>query len=346
MASDTTDGSKNVKIGGKEVGLKDKSCFKKSIGDEAGCAAKKGVVTSQNRGKVYFKSWSMDVKFEGENAVRHLDLTTNNHASDPGDTPTWPYVDRMAMVDIPGCEGQRNEVDKACGKNGENVECPNPQPFRDAKTERQNAKYAARAAGKNYKTDGSYIAANNKVNSEMDQFADEVKKDECQMKLRCVLSPYNPSKCCPGQTPHHLVEAGSFYNKGREQVQQNVIFGAKGYDQAKAPCVCCEGENQNQGTHKLLHQAQDKSAREAPGVENPNPFFTVETAKGKPAKMRRLDNAIDSGIEAVEKVFPESACDKGCIKKQLERYHYDNAKLNAELPVVAANGQGKPIAAT
>src|SRR6185437_10322600 len=87
MASDMTDGSKNVKISGKEVLLKDKSYFKKSMGDEAGCAPMKGVITHKNMGKVYFKSWSMDVKFEGENIVRHLDLTTHNHASETGQTP-------------------------------------------------------------------------------------------------------------------------------------------------------------------------------------------------------------------------------------------------------------------
>jgi Toxin PAAR-like domain len=76
IASDTTNGSKTVKISGKEVMLKNKSYFKKSTGDEAGCAAKKGIVTSVNRGKVYFTSWSMDVKFEGENVVRHEELCT------------------------------------------------------------------------------------------------------------------------------------------------------------------------------------------------------------------------------------------------------------------------------
>jgi len=98
MASDTTDGSKNVKISNKEVGLKNKSCFKKSTGDEAGSAAKKGVITSTNTGKVFFESWSMDVKIEGQNAVRHLDLTTNNHASTPGDTPPWVYTDGMYIA--------------------------------------------------------------------------------------------------------------------------------------------------------------------------------------------------------------------------------------------------------
>jgi hypothetical protein len=79
MASDTTDGSTTVKISGQEVMLKDKSYFKKSTGDEAGCAPKKGLITSTNRGKVFFIAWSMDVKVEGENVVRNLDLTTHNH---------------------------------------------------------------------------------------------------------------------------------------------------------------------------------------------------------------------------------------------------------------------------
>jgi Toxin PAAR-like domain len=97
MASDTTDGSTSVQISGKEVMLKNKSCFSKSSGDEAGSAPKKGVVTSKNMGKVYFNMWSMDVKIEGENVVRHLDITTHNHASSmPGNTPPMPYTDSMA----------------------------------------------------------------------------------------------------------------------------------------------------------------------------------------------------------------------------------------------------------
>ncbi|MFB1031784.1 MAG: DUF4150 domain-containing protein, partial [Thauera sp.] len=81
MSSDTTDGSSTVKVSAQEVMLKNKSYFKKSMGDEAGCAPKKGLINSQSRGKVYFKMWSMDVKIEGENVVRHLDITTHNHAS-------------------------------------------------------------------------------------------------------------------------------------------------------------------------------------------------------------------------------------------------------------------------
>ena len=96
MASDASDGSSTVKVGGQEVMLKNKSSFKKSMGDEAGSAPKKGVLTSKNMGKVYFNAWSMDVKIEGENVVRMLDLTTHNHGSQPGNSPPFPYIDKVA----------------------------------------------------------------------------------------------------------------------------------------------------------------------------------------------------------------------------------------------------------
>ncbi len=115
MASDTSKGSKKVMISKKEIMLKDSSFFKTSTGDEAGAAAKKGVITSKNKGKVYFQAWSMNVKFEGENVDRHLDLTTNNHASVPGDTPPWVFVDEMAVPpsDHP-CKAEIEEAQEAC----------------------------------------------------------------------------------------------------------------------------------------------------------------------------------------------------------------------------------------
>jgi hypothetical protein len=119
MASDTTSGSTTVKISGKEVMLKNKSYFKSSTGDEAGCATKKGVVSSVNRGKVYFAAWSMDVKIEGENAVRHLDLTTHNHGSAP-QTPPWPFADSMNIVageTKDPCAKEKKAETKACAKH-------------------------------------------------------------------------------------------------------------------------------------------------------------------------------------------------------------------------------------
>ncbi len=98
MASDTTNGTKTVMIAGQEVMLKNISVFKTSTGDEAGSAPKKGVVTSTIKGEANFVCWSMDVKFEGENVPRHLDLMGHNEQCDPPNTPPWVYLEKMAMA--------------------------------------------------------------------------------------------------------------------------------------------------------------------------------------------------------------------------------------------------------
>ena len=115
MASDCTDGSSSVKISNQEVMLKNKSYFKRSMGDEAGCAPKKGVITSKNMGKVYFTMWSMDVKIEGENVVRMMDMTTHNHASLGPNSPPWMYVDEVAAPGITeACKEDKAKEEAAC----------------------------------------------------------------------------------------------------------------------------------------------------------------------------------------------------------------------------------------
>jgi len=79
-ASNTTSGSKTVKIGGQEVGQKNSSSYKKSNGDEAATKSLgMGVVSHTIQGKMKHAAWSMDVKIQGKNAIRHMDLTTHNH---------------------------------------------------------------------------------------------------------------------------------------------------------------------------------------------------------------------------------------------------------------------------
>jgi hypothetical protein len=83
--SNTSSGSKTVFIGGDEVGLKNASDYKKSTGDEA---ATRGLgmnlTTHTIQGKMHHAAWSMDVKIEGKNAIRHMDMTTHNHMNTPG----------------------------------------------------------------------------------------------------------------------------------------------------------------------------------------------------------------------------------------------------------------------
>ncbi|UFS65748.1 MULTISPECIES: DUF4150 domain-containing protein [Paracoccus] len=92
VASDTENGTGTVFIGGKTVNIKNKSDVSRTSGTEAGCAAKKGIITSKNTGKKYFNSWSNDVKFDGEPVIRFSDLATHNHASPGGQTPPWAEI--------------------------------------------------------------------------------------------------------------------------------------------------------------------------------------------------------------------------------------------------------------
>lgn len=209
MASDCTSGSTTVKISGNEIMLKNKSYFKKSMGDEAGSAPKKGVVTSKNMGKVYFNAWSMDVMVEGENAVRNLDITTHNHGSLPGNSPTWPYLDEAAFI-VGGnhpCEGVATKVNDKCGKH-----------------------------------------LTKKSDTEIDRKLSIGKMcadEECKEAMKCVLQPHmsnkNNNNCCDGKTTHHLVPSADFI--------PNKIRGKKdpitGYNDVGAPCMCVEGDDHN-----------------------------------------------------------------------------------------------------
>jgi hypothetical protein len=80
QASDTHDGTRTVKIGGDQVGIKNASNYKKCNGDEAATKSFGMNVGSHCiQGKTVAQAWSFDVKFEGKNALRLLDLTKNNN---------------------------------------------------------------------------------------------------------------------------------------------------------------------------------------------------------------------------------------------------------------------------
>jgi hypothetical protein len=79
-AADTNDGTRTVKIGGDQAGIKSDSTFKQCQGDEAATRSFGMNVAAQCiQGKTVAQAWSFDVKFEGKNVLRLLDLTTNNN---------------------------------------------------------------------------------------------------------------------------------------------------------------------------------------------------------------------------------------------------------------------------
>lgn len=375
MASDTSKGSRDVKITRKEVMLKNKSMFKKSVGDQAGCAPKKGVVTSQTGGKVYFNSWSMDVKIEGENAVRHLDLTTHNHGSVPGNTPTWPYIDQMAMGgfkdDDPCKEDIIKEQESCAGFKpyGEKDACDivkykgddedrtlssmtkeEATGFTD--TARTSEKLSAK--GTDYKFKGGKGKAPPAA-SKAD--ADATDAQKCLTARTCQLVPYEPKGdqpgCCRSQTGHHLVEASSFFETGRGDTQEkseNTILevgtnGAKSYSTKEAPCICAFGPSQWRGSHGQLHTIQgnmNKDSRSA--VKEPLP-----KKKGADATEWTISygDAKKNGVAAADKVNPNAACNSACMEAQLDAYHVGELEIkDSDKIKCVATGRTKPAART
>lgn len=113
-SKDTTGGTKKVKIGGEEVGLKGKSKYKKSMGDKAATRNfGASVVSHVLEGSVHHQAGSFDIKFEGSNVVRFGDLTTGNH-SNSGLPPTVDQGGSGAGFADAECGklGKKNETER------------------------------------------------------------------------------------------------------------------------------------------------------------------------------------------------------------------------------------------
>jgi Domain of unknown function (DUF4150) len=97
QSSDSADTATSVKADGNPICVKD-SNFRMSTGDEAGSAGG-GVASSKIKGKAEFVNYSFDVKVEGKNVPRALDLMLHNDKN----TPPFPVLQPPIIV-IPGGE--------------------------------------------------------------------------------------------------------------------------------------------------------------------------------------------------------------------------------------------------
>jgi hypothetical protein len=227
-ASDTTDGSKSVQIGGMEVMLKNKSTFKTSTGNEAATRNfGMGVVTHKIQGKAAFVAWSMDVKFEGENIPRHLDLMGHNEASDPPNLPPWSYFDSMTAAESADCADLKKKVDDKCSEHVAN----------------------------NTSSSGTVNRAGTMRDICNDPDAG------CKDASKCMLVEYGGSgspNCCPGATGHHLVPVHCFMPPGARKLGGDPYDDWPNYDVDEAPTACVEGGSK-QKEHGELHQLFDES---------------------------------------------------------------------------------------
>ncbi|MGH8354712.1 MAG: HNH/endonuclease VII fold toxin-2 domain-containing protein, partial [Pseudomonas sp.] len=242
----------------------------------------------------------------------------HNHASQPGNTAPWTYADRMAMADgIAECDKAKENVKTKCGDIKKKAKCPSSAAITRAEKARKAAKDTHGLNSRQYNTQ------NAKVTAEYKAYAKAVQSDPCQRALRCFLSPYKPSRCCPKQTPHHVVDAASFTDgpafPGQPRSKHPKKTGWKKYSVNKAPCVCAEGPNQTTASHGLMHVRT--------GV--------VAQAKQKNGEWTRKQ-ATDTGVKAMTKTFPGTKACEACLKKQLDKYH-DSARTTPDDKPINAN---------
>ena len=105
QSSDTAQGTKKVKCDGNPICVKD-SNFRMSTGDEAGSLF--GVASNKVKGKAEFVNFSFDVKAEGKNVCRALDLMLHNDKN----TPPFPLI-QPPIIALPSMEKDECPV---CGK--------------------------------------------------------------------------------------------------------------------------------------------------------------------------------------------------------------------------------------
>jgi hypothetical protein len=330
MDSDTDGGSKEVKIGGKEVMLKNSSSFKKCSGDDAATKSwGMNVITHQIGGKVYFAMWSMDVKIEGQNAVRNLDIMTHNHMSSPGGTPPWPFTARAALAaDTGECSKEVEKAEKACTKEDDkktwkdDVQCPDTGAIDKSKKAMTAAKRSMEAGTGSAE---DYEKAKDQWNKDYDEFAKKTDEDPCQAALRCLLVPYKgkkkEGKCCKGQTGDHLLDASCFFDTGRGGSGSTALEGCEKYKTNRAPVMCVEGQNNTQATHGDMHTIKGYLAQKK------------QDGDGKMSLTQGKNNA----KEAVTAVFPDSACSGPCIDAQLKKYHEDECEMDKSQKINAAS---------
>ena len=96
MSTNTSKGSKKVKMDKNPIMLKG-SNFSTSTGDEPGTLG--GVMSNTIKGKAEFLNYSFDVKVEGKNVCRLMDMMMSNKRS-TFNTPPFPLM-QPPLITIP-----------------------------------------------------------------------------------------------------------------------------------------------------------------------------------------------------------------------------------------------------
>jgi hypothetical protein len=94
--------------------------------------------------------------------------------------------------------------------------------------------------------------------------------------------------------------------------------GCQGYDYEKAPTVCAEGTgNSHGGSHGKLHGLLDDLMDKYRKHRNGGPTMSYSQYQQK-------------ALTSFYKAFPESGCNRNCLKAQLDDHYQCSKDLKAE----------------
>jgi hypothetical protein len=324
MASDTTDGSSSVKIGGEQVMLKDKSAFRRSTGDEAGSAPKKGIINSKIKGKVFFISWSMDVKIEGENVVRNLDMTTHNHGSSANGATPMTHVAAVALAEFKHCADEAQKIEEQCNGDPKPDPCPSVLGQEVSKGAGSSSVGIIKSRLKQSGMSSEQIKKEAKPLSMTATGATVIAEwgmnARCTRAMRCRLRPYGSRKdpkdgvtrCCPGQTPHHIPP----WETIKSVSANNVSY-------AGALCICLEGRGHSIGSHGKHHHGINYLLEQSAKPSGP---IKKRTDAGDTVFTGPMSEHVKVAAAVTE---AQNGCSKECIEEQLSKQFGTNMSEEA-----------------
>jgi len=244
---------------------------------------------------VYFIKWSMDVKFEGENVDRHLDMTTDNHNSpNANEAVPWIYTDSAYLKNIPAeCHANFEKARTACRDE------QGPQPPDRCSQACEEAQVCVLIKKSN---DKSQCCAPNTTGHHLieDQWVKE--------------NPNFPWYSSDRGSPDPLTRVPSEL-PGRARSEDPADA-----DIDDAPTVCANPSRTVGTAHRDLHDVQGVIVEQ---FQDDGP----RAALGQPSNGFNYGQAKESVVMAHTAAFPDSNCSQNCIKHQLDAFYgADNSR--------------------
>jgi hypothetical protein len=263
----------------------------------------------------------MDVKVEGENVVRHLDMTTHNHASVPPNSLVTVYQDMLAALPAE-CATVKTEFETHCASatvDGKKVNgCS------------QQCKDAQKCVLVPKKKDKEYCCGTNTKTEE--RTGDHLVEVSCftQPGGRAGMSGMGVTRSVLAR----LSSAGTSVDLSTPLSTALPLDSQfEHYDQEEAPTACV-GENHSNPVHHRMQTLRDRAKRQRMRQNWNDPLDSWGPNPQKDNSYATLGETIEDGARAHQQVFPQ--CDEECTKKQLVAYHVDEAQIPASTPVRTA----------